>query len=76
MKWQDWVISTGNFALAAALVPSVVSDAKPAILTSAMTAFILYLFGVSFFTLRLKLSALTVTLSATMWLILLIQEVM
>lgn len=75
MKWQDWVLSIGNIIIAIALIPTVLGPSKPAILTSIITATVLYTFGVCFFTLKLKLSCFTVGIAATLWVILLIQGV-
>ena len=75
MKWQDIVLSVGNFMLAGALIPSVLSQNKPDPLTSSITFLILVSFGAAFATLRLRLSTFAVCTSALMWLTLFVQEV-
>ena len=75
MKWQDWVLSVGNIIIAVALIPTILGPSKPAILTSILTATVLYSFGICFFTLKLKLSCVTVSIAATLWLVLLIQAI-
>ena len=75
MKWQDWVFTIGNMALALALIPTVFGPDKPAMLTSGMTSMILILFAFAFGTLGFRKSCIACATSASLWLILLIQAV-
>lgn len=73
MIWQEFVFFIGGFALGAALLPSVFSDAKPAWSTSALTGAVLTGFAIAFVSLEQYLSALGVTANAVLWLVLLVQ---
>ena len=73
--WQDWLFLVGGFVFAAFLVPSIRSEAKPAIHTSLWTAAVLTLYVVAFASLGLWLSALGVVASASAWWVLFYQRV-
>jgi len=72
-RWQDWVIMVGCFVLGFALIPSMISDFKPAFSTCAMSTAILISFTISFATLKLWLSTIAEGFASLMWFILLIQ---
>jgi len=72
-KWQDWVIMIGCFVLGFALLPSILSEFKPAPATCLMSTLILFAFTISFATLKLWLSTVAEAFACMMWLILLIQ---
>ena len=74
MIWQDYVFSTGNFAFAAMLIPSLISDKKPHWFTSLFTSLLLYLFSYCFLTLKLSLTFIALLVSASCWMALFIQS--
>jgi len=74
-KWQDWVIMIGCFILGFALIPSIISEFKPAFSTCLMSTIILLSFTFAFATLKLWLSTVAEAFACLMWLILLIQVV-
>ena len=74
-KWQDVVILVGCFVLGFALIPSIVTEFKPAFSTCLMSAVILAAFTVSFATLKLWLPTVAEAFACLMWIILLIQTV-
>ena len=63
----------GCWVLGLALIPSILSEFKPAFSTCAMTTVILGTFTVAFATLKLKLSTVAEAFATLMWLILLVQ---
>jgi hypothetical protein len=74
MEWQDIVISVGQWILAAALLPSVFSNDKPALATSILTGSILAVFSFTFYTLNLPGATLSAAAVAILWLILALQR--
>ena len=76
MLWQDFIFSIGGFAFFLALLPSILSDEKPAFWTSFMTAAFLSLFVYTFTTLELWLSAVGQGLVALGWWTLTVQSYM
>jgi len=71
MSWQDALIATGNFMMAAALIPAIrSSDEKPPLASSLPTAGFLKDFGVAFLTLGLWLAMAGVWSGAIAWWIL------
>ena len=74
-KWQDWVIMVGCFVLGFALLPSILSEFKPAFSTCLMSSVILAAFTVSFATLKLWLSTTAEAFVCIMWVILLVQAI-
>ena len=72
-KWQDWVIMIGCFVLGFALIPSIVTEFKPAFSTCLISSVILLAFTISFATLKLWLSTIAETFACLMWIILLMQ---
>lgn len=73
--WQDVVLTIGSLIFALALIPSVRSADKPAPLTSASTAAVLYVFAGVDLTLDLVFTAITTAITAALWTTLLIQRV-
>lgn len=73
--WQDYVLTAGSIAFVLALIPAVRAKEKPARTTSAMTSFVLWIFAATDVTLGLYWTALTTALTASMWLVLLIQGI-
>lgn len=74
MSWQDIVLTIGQFAFMAALIPSLRSEEKPAIGTSLMTASVLFIFAVVNASLELYFAAVTVSLTGALWLVLAWQQ--
>lgn len=74
MAWQDLVLGGGNIIFFIALIPSILSPHKPAIATSVMTASVLSIYSVTFFTLDLTFSMLGSALTALAWWTLAYQE--
>lgn len=74
-KWQDWVIMIGCFILGFGLIPSVISEFKPALTTSLMSSLVLLAFVICFGTLKLWLSTIAEAFACIMWLVLLIQVI-
>ena len=74
MQWQDLVFSIGNLMLSVALIPTVTGKSKPELSTSIMTAIILFLFGLTFATLSLWFSAVSISVGGTIWTILAFQR--
>jgi len=72
--WQDYIFSIGNFAFAAMLIPSLISDKKPHWFTSLFTSLLLYLFSYCFLTLKLNLTFIALLISASCWMSLFIQS--
>lgn len=73
--WQDYVISTGQWLFALALIPSIRSKTdKPPMASSLMTAIILSIFAGTFVTLDLTVSAVSSMASALAWWILFFQK--
>jgi uncharacterized membrane protein YGL010W len=73
--WQDWVIMTGSLLFFFALLPSIFSDNKPSIWTSAMTATVLSAFTITYWTLDLTFGTITTGIATIGWWILLYQKI-
>ena len=74
VQWQDVVIGVGQWALSAALLPSLFSADKPALSSSLLTGSILLVFSAVFLTLDLWASALALCVTSVIWLVLAIQK--
>ena len=74
MFWQDWVFTIGNWVFILALLPSVWSKSKPALLTSLSTCVVLLTFALAFATMGLFLTALSTVVSSLVWGILFFQQ--
>lgn len=72
--WQDYVLASGSLIFSLALIPSLRSKNKPAISTSLVTFGVLVVFGITYITLSLWFSAVSVTINALAWLTLAIQK--
>jgi len=73
MIWQDIVIGIGNWIFVLALIPSIVSDKKPALVTSIITAIVVTVFAYCFFTLELYHSMISSAAVGVCWWILFLQ---
>lgn len=75
MKWQDRVFSLGEIVFLISLFPSVLSDHKPAALTSVSTAVMLYLFMVVHASYKLWAAFVLTFITATVWMVLFFQVI-
>lgn len=66
---QDVIITAGSLLLAAALLPTVFSSAKPALSTALMTGSTLAVFAGTYWTLDLRLSAAITALTSALWML-------
>ena len=74
MSWQDIVLTIGQVLFIIALIPSLRSPDKPAIMTSVMTATILFVFSVVDLTLSLTFTSVVVFITGILWAILALQQ--
>jgi hypothetical protein len=75
-SWQDIVLAVGSLIFAAALLPSILCEHKPALWTSIMTGSVLIVFAVTYATLSLWYAMVTTSLTAVMWAVLAVQKVL
>ena len=73
-NWQDIVLTLGSIIFLVALVPSIRSKDKPALMTSLMTGLVLFVFATTYITLDLWFSAATTALTGMLWLVLAVQK--
>lgn len=73
MKWQDKVFSIGEIVFLTGLIPSLLSDHKPAATTSLATAVMLYAFLFVHASYGLWVTFTLTAVTATIWLALGIQ---
>lgn len=74
MFWQDLILTIGNVIFIIALVPSILSKDKPAILTSILSFLVLMSFAGVYVSLSLWASAVFIFITSILWLILAIQK--
>jgi hypothetical protein len=74
MALQDYIFGIGQLLLFAALIPSILSNHKPALSTSLITATIVSIFVFTFATLDLWFGAISTATIAIGWWILAIQK--
>ena len=74
MIWQDAVIAVAQGSFAIALLPTVLSESKPPLATSIPTAAGLFVIGGAVATLELWWSALTVSATGALWLVIALQR--
>lgn len=67
MQWQDIVFTVGSLVFIIALLPSVFSENKPDIKTSALTTVILSVFALTYFSLHLYFSSIVTFATALVW---------
>lgn len=70
MKWQDKVFSVGEIVFLTGLIPSLLSEHKPAALTSFATAVMLYAFMTVHASYKLWVAFTLTFITATIWLVL------
>ena len=75
MKWQDIILGVGGFIFSISLLPSIFGEGKPEMLTSLLTATVLTVFAITYFSLKLRLAALSTILTAICWWVLLVQVI-
>lgn len=66
--WQDSIFSIGSLIFAVALIPSILSKDKPAIMTSFTTGSVLLVFSMAYFTLGLWVATFINGIVGAMWL--------
>ena len=76
MIWQDLVFTVGGCLFTLALIPTLRSSMKPPLSTSVLTGIILFAFGLTYLTLGLQLSAISIIVNAGAWLSIAIQTAM
>ncbi len=72
--WQDTVIAICQLAFLPSMIPTIISNDKPALSTSLMNAVIVSVITLTFVTLKLWFSVLTGTLTALIWSVLAYQK--
>lgn len=73
--WQDAVLTTGSVVFLLALFPSLRNEkAKPAMLTSVLTGWVLLVYAVVYASLSLWFSVITTVVTAILWFILAMQK--
>lgn len=75
-NWQDKVLMVIGFSFTLALIPSIVSESKPALWSCALTGGGLTLMAFIFLSLRLRLTAISNGTCAVAWWILLTQKLL
>lgn len=74
MNWQDIVLTVANFIFVVALLPAILSDEKPPVLTSVTTAIALVMIATANASLGLWFAGATVTIASVLWLTLAVQQ--
>lgn len=74
MHWQEIVLTIGQIIFTLSLLPSVFSKDKPALATSGITAFILFVFVFTYYSLNLYMTALGTLTTGILWFILAYQK--
>jgi len=73
---QDLILTVGSLIFVVALIPSVLSEHKPALSTSASSGIVLFIFAGVYISLHLWFTAISTSLTGTLWIILAIQKFM
>jgi hypothetical protein len=73
-NWQDIVLATGSIIFSVALIPSILSKHKPALLTSCLTFSVLVAYIVTYASLTFWYATFGVALNALCWGILAVQK--
>lgn len=74
MHWQDWIFSLGQVIFLIALIPTLKGRDKPAFTTSAVTATILAIFALTYFTLNLLFTTVSSIFMTAAWATLALQK--
>ncbi len=64
---QDLIFTIGTLVFIIALIPTVIGKNKPAVATSVMTFIVLFVFGITYYSLHLYISALLTFVNALIW---------
>lgn len=67
MHWQDLVFSVGGWIFVISLIPTIRGKQKPELSTSLITTVVLAVFSVTYLTLGLGLSALSMGVTTCGW---------
>lgn len=68
--WQDVVISVGQWAMTAALIPSLIGKDKPAVSSGIMTGTLIAIFGFTYGTLGLWSAVISSAVCSIVWYVL------
>ena len=71
---QDIILTVGALFFIAGLLPSILSDSKPAAITSLVNGSVLAIFSITYATLSLWFTAATTAATAVCWWILAVQK--
>ena len=74
MPWQDIILMAGNVIFIFSLIPSILTKDKPSFWTSIISAIVLYIFVVTYFSLGLWGSGLATLIVASLWATLAVQK--
>jgi len=74
MAWQDLVLSIGGFIIAAGIIPTILSPAKPPIATSTIIVTTLAVFTFTFATLGLWATVAATAAQSLLWAVVLAQS--
>jgi hypothetical protein len=74
MFFADLIFGVGSIIFFAALIPSINSPDKPALMTSLLTWTVLWAFAITYFTIGLPFAALTSFATGCLWAILAMQK--
>lgn len=73
-QWQDTILAIGSLIFSIALIPSLISRHKPALITSLSTGLVLLVFSATYVSLSLWYAAGSSGLNAMLWLALAAQK--
>jgi len=73
-QWQDLLLTVGGLILTIALIPTIRAKEKPQLSTSAITATVLYSFGIVYASLGLWLAFVSIMFNASLWAMLFVQK--
>lgn len=73
MIWQDIAFTIGSIIFIIALMPAVLNERKPPLLTSLSTASVLSVFSVCYYTLDLYFAGTAALITAIIWYLLALQ---
>ena len=73
--WQDWVIAACQWGFALALVPTLLGDQKPEVVTALMTAILAAVVAVTLFTIPLFWAAIATASTSVIWFVITVQSV-
>ena len=74
MHWQEWIFLIGQMIFNISLLPSILGKDKPALLTSTITAAVLFIYVIIYGTLSLWVTAISMGTTGVFWAILAYQK--